>query len=242
MLIRCSSPRSRTVHRRTPATAWSSRPRAVESSRPPLTYRAQRSRNARHLVALGPERRLERGDDARVAPFGQDPPRLGGEPVVGARPQGDELFTGELGEVEGGDLSTLAVDDPIDAAVGLVPVVARVEVRGAPVVPIDDVDRGVGPEQQVDRAEPGVAGVDQRPAVPPREGRAEAFELVPVDGVRQQVAADEGVAELVGVGVPFVDDAPRGDVPALLLAPVLDRAGSSRTCSGCAGGRAWRTP
>ena len=222
VLIRCSSPRSRTVHRRTPATAWSSRPRAVESSSPPLTYSAQRSRSASTSSrsawsdALSAGMTLGSRRSARIRRASAANQSL----VLVRRATSSSL--GELGEVEGGDLATLAVDDPVDAAVGLVPVVARVEVRGAPVVPIDDVDRGVGPEQQVDRAEPGVAGVDQRPAVPPREGRAEPFELVPVDGVRQQVAADEGVAELVGVGVPFVDDAARGDVPALLLAPVLD--------------------
>ena len=95
---------------------------------------------------------------------------------------------------------------------------------GALVVPVDDVDGGIGPGEQVDRPEPSVAGVDQRAAVPAGEGRAVALEHVPVDGVRQQVAPDERAAERRRKGVALVDDPAGRDVAAVLGPAVSDRA------------------
>ena len=118
-----------------------------------------------------------------------------GEPVVGAFSERDQLGARSFGQVKRGHLAALSVDDAVDPAVGAVPGVARVEMGSPLVVPVDDIDGRVRPDQEVDRPEPAVAGVDQGPAVPAGERRAVLLEHVPVDGVRQQVAADERAAE-----------------------------------------------
>ena len=83
------------------------------------------------LVAVVGQQSLQFRHDRRIPTLGQDSPGLGGEPVVGAGPQRDQLRGAALRQVERRDLATVAVDDAIDPAVGSVPGVARVEVCGA---------------------------------------------------------------------------------------------------------------
>ena len=154
------------------------------------------------FVAVLGEQGFQAGDRRGVASLGQEAAGGLGLPVVRARAEVDQGVGRELRQVERRQLPPLAVDDPVDPAVGLVPGVARVEVAGAAVVPVDDMDAAVGAEEQVDRPEPVIPRVDQRPAVLAPEGRAVRAEVVPVDGVRQQVAADERASERRRIGAP----------------------------------------
>ena len=67
-----------------------------------------------------------------------------------------------------------------------------------------------------------------------REARPLRRHLVPVDRVRQQVAGDVLVVELLRVGVRLVDDAAAGDVAALevLVRDVVEVAEVCGLCSG----------
>ena len=117
------------------------------------------------LVSILPQEVLELRHDRSIAALRKQPPCLLGKPVVRAISEGNQLGARSTGEIKRRNPASLAIDDAVDPPVSAIPGVARIEMGGALVVPVDDVNRRVRSDQEVDWPEPSVTCVDQGAAV-----------------------------------------------------------------------------
>src|ERR1041384_5584042 len=109
--------------------------------------------------------------DVRVVSFRKDQTRFATEPVVAVREKIDEFPAGKLREVEprshfrfplsafrfssctrGQDVRA-PMGDAINSSVAFVPVVHGIDVRGARITPVHNVERAIGTGLTIDRAE-----------------------------------------------------------------------------------------
>ena len=140
---------------------------------------------------------------------------------VGALEESDQLGVGAFRQVEPEDAGRLAVADPVEPPLeavdpGGVPVGVLIAVVA--VVPVEDVERAVGPGLLDDGHEPGVVGPEEVALGLAEVGRAVFFEPVDVDPVAVDVAHVELAPVLLRVrGAVEVGDPAVGGLLVLVV-------------------------
>ena len=162
------SPSRRTVQARTWSTGWSRSFSARSSVKPAADVEGPEGFERELVVLLVADHRLEPRADGGVAPLHEDAAGLARVPGVGVLQQVDQLVAGEPAQGQlavGAGRRPLGHDAPDAAGVaaGHVPLAAvlGVGVADVVVVPVGDVERPVGPDQALDRAEPAVGRDDE---------------------------------------------------------------------------------
>src|SRR5439155_6540619 len=102
----------------------------------------------------------------------------------------------------------------VNASVAAVPGVQRINVRGAFVIPISDINRPVRPNRAIHRPEPGIIGGQQFAAEMAFATGAVALEHVPIDRVGQQIARDVSAVELCWKSAALINDSAIRDMTA----------------------------
>src|ERR1051326_3029677 len=102
----------------------------------------------------------------------------------------------------------------VNAAVAAVPVGVGVGVGGALVKPIGDINGAVRSQGEVAGSKPGVVGHEQFAAIAGSEGGTPGFEVVPLNGVAEEIAGDVFATKLFGERIALINDSAIGDVAA----------------------------
>ena len=126
--------------------------------------------------------------------------------------EGDELPIRGRGEVAHRGRFRALRGDPVDPAVGSVPIRVGVGVGRPPVVPVGDVEGAVGTERHVAGGEPGVVGPQDVRRLAGPEGGTQRRDLVAADRVTEQVGRDVPAAPPGRPGVGLVEEAAGRDV------------------------------
>src|SRR5262249_2282735 len=135
----------------------------------------------------------EGGDDRWVAPLGEDPAGLTDKPVVAMGQKTDEVSAGQLARGQAFDRRRSIRFDLVDSAIRAVPIVNRVDMIDALVVPVGDVERAVRASEAIDGPKPGVVADQKIAAEPSPETRSLRLQDVPIKRVGQRVGGDVDV-------------------------------------------------
>src|SRR5262249_47363863 len=123
----------------------------------------------RQVIAVIDQHLPQYRDHARIMSFGKNAVGFAGEPFVPIAQQPDELETGKLAELEclyGRGAIGL---DLVNPAVAAIPVVGRIDMVDALVVPVGDVQGAVRPNQRINGPKPGVVAEEKVAAEMGRE-------------------------------------------------------------------------
>ncbi len=121
--------------------------------------------------------------------------------------------------------SALRADNSIDAAAGLVPVVAGIDMRQSRVVPVGYVHTAIRSDCQPHRAEPAVGSLDHRGHVDGAVRRGVGVQFAAPDPVMQGIGRDHIPMIPLRQRAPFVDDERLGKAVGVALVPhVLEEA------------------
>jgi hypothetical protein len=167
-----------------------------------------------------------------VGPAGDEEAGLFAEFTVRVGEESEEFGGRHAAQIARGGARLIARGEAEDAAVGLVPGVAGVEVAQAQVGPVGDVDGAVGALLDVDRAEGFVVGRDERGGVGGTKGRGGGVQPAGLDAIGERHARDNLTFE-IGEGAAFVEDDRLGEARAVaFVGHVLEEPENERIHGG----------
>src|SRR5579875_30032 len=149
-----------------------------------------------------------------ITPLAKDAPCLAPLPIVGMIEQRNQLLARQPGQIQANVRLRPLGHNFVNPAVRAVPIIDRIDMIGALVVPVGNIDGTVRSGQAIDGTKPASVGDEKIAAETAGETRSLAFDNMPVQRVRKEVSGDVDVAKRIGIGAALIDDAAAGHVSA----------------------------